>query len=487
MEKLLTRRNTILFVTALTLWRSYLAATLQLHPDEAYYWLWSRHLAAGYFDHAPLVAYFIKLTTLFSGSELGVRFSGILTSVVISAVAWILSMQLFREEKAAAGSVILLNVYPLTLTGSIIITPDIPSFFFWALGIYVFWQIVRTGKAGYWYLFGVMFGLALLSKYTAVLLAPAVLLFMLLTDERRWFRTPYPYLSMLIAAVVFLPVVYWNFTHQWISFRFQLGHGLGGQSYSLGRVAEYLGGQLLVAGPFAWVLGMAAAVACLFSRSREKLFLSLTSLPIIVFFAYTSLKQVAGPNWPAFAYFTLAIATGGFFLTKASGVKKALFLLAVLVSFSMSLLAMMHARFDVLPLKKYSAEWAKADATNWFYGWRELGEAITRNPRVRVVMTQSHQLSAQVAYYTREKVITTIDPKITRPSQFNLWPLPPELAGSDGLYLYVEGDDPGPVNDYFPERIDTVHMTVLRNGSPVRRYTLIPGSRFQPPALDLPL
>ena len=70
MEKLFNKRNTIIFVGVLTLWRLYLSAELQLHPDEAYYWLWSRNLDVAYFDHSPLVAYFIWFTTLLSKSEL---------------------------------------------------------------------------------------------------------------------------------------------------------------------------------------------------------------------------------------------------------------------------------------------------------------------------------------------------------------------------------------------------------------------------------
>ena len=76
MDHLLTRRGAILFVGILALWRLYLSSQLQLHPDEAYYWLWSHRLDLSYFDHPPMVAYFIWLTTRFSETELWVRLSG---------------------------------------------------------------------------------------------------------------------------------------------------------------------------------------------------------------------------------------------------------------------------------------------------------------------------------------------------------------------------------------------------------------------------
>jgi hypothetical protein len=67
-NRFLNKQFTICFVLALTLWRAYTGATLPLHPDEAYYWLWSRHLALSYFDHPPMIAYLIKLSTVFSQS-----------------------------------------------------------------------------------------------------------------------------------------------------------------------------------------------------------------------------------------------------------------------------------------------------------------------------------------------------------------------------------------------------------------------------------
>ncbi len=98
MDTFFTKRNTIIVVGLLILWKIYLSATLQLHPDEAYYWLWSRHLDFGYFDHAPLIAWAIRLTTLFSQQELWVRFTGIIGAVVTSICAWVLTMQLFPRQ-----------------------------------------------------------------------------------------------------------------------------------------------------------------------------------------------------------------------------------------------------------------------------------------------------------------------------------------------------------------------------------------------------
>ncbi len=479
MDTLFTKRNTIIAVALLILWKMYISATLQLHPDEAYYWMWSRHLDYGYFDHSPLIAYAIRITTLFSQQELWVRFTGILGTVITSVVAWVLTMQMFHDKRIASASVLTLNVLPLTLAGSIIITPDIPAFLFWGLAIYLSWQIFATKKVGYWYLLGVAFGLSLLSKYTGVLLAPCLLLFMLFTDERRWLKTIHPYASFLLGFVFFLPVLYWNSKHDWISFTYQLGHGLGGAKYSLGKVLTYAGGQILVASPFIWLFGMYASILFLFRRSKQTLFLSLTSLPIIFFFAYSSLKHTAEANWPACAYFSFSILVS-YYLFAGGKIKKYLWSFAVLFSLIFSLTAMLHTRFGILPLEKISEDAAQADSTRFFYGWRELGQELEKDPSIKFAIAGSHQVGAEISYYTKERIFAYVDYN-AKVSQFNLWPFPDELRDKNGVIVYVEGNTPLPVSDYFVSTGTSSQLTVRRDGAVVRTYIIVHGTGYKYP------
>lgn len=475
MENIFNRRNTIIVVGVLTLWRLYLSAGLQLHPDEAYYWLWSRHLDVGYFDHSPLVAYFIWFTTLFSNSEFWVRLSGTIITLIVSFLTWRLSLQLFGSIRVAAGSVVLFNVYPLTMLGLIVITPDIPVFLFCSLSLYIFWQIMRSNKAWLWYALGVSFGLALLSKYTAILLLPCLFLYLVLTEDRRWLKTFYPYASLLTALLCFLPVVYWNSRHEWISFVFQFGHGLGGQEYSFGRIADYAAGQLLLVGPIAWLLGMYAALAFLFRKDKAILFLVLTSLPIIVFFGFSSLKKLAGPNWPAFAYFTFSILVTKYFLDSASKIRRSLWYLALFASLAISAILTLHARFSLIPLATISKELAVADATNQFYGWRELGDKLKKYPDMKFALAPSHQLAAEIIYYTDEKIFVQTDEKATRLSQFNLWPWPTGLRGKNGFYVWDEDGAVGPYGKYFASTTGIDTLMIYRGEIPVRTYRIIPG------------
>jgi len=481
MEKLLTRRNTVIVVCALTLWRLYLSAALQLHPDEAYYWLWSRNLDISYFDHPPMVAYFIRLTTLFSQSELWVRLSGTLVFLAASGLLWRLSMQMFGSVAMAASSVILLNAYPLTTLGLMVMTPDVPVFLFWALGVCLFWQTLQDQKVWLWYVAGVCFGLALVSKYTAILMAPCFLLYLLLTDERRWLKTVHPYLAVVLGFACFLPVVVWNSQHDWVSFAFQLRNGLDSQTYSLATVGEYIGGQMLLTNPIAWVLGVGVALAGLFRRDKRVLFAVCMSLPVIVFFGASSLKKAAGANWPAFGYFSLSILVSYYCFHGTSRLRRVLWSVAVLTSLSLSLALTLHARFQLLPLERISPQVAAADATHSFYGWKELVDRLKEYPDHHYVVTPSHQLSAEVMYYSHGSLLARTA-RMTRPSQFNLWSWTQDLDGADGMYLWSDGDFIGEHGDYFRAPAVSTHIAVHRDGQTVRNYFLIQGD----PALAPP-
>jgi len=483
MEQVLTKRNTLILVTVLALWRLYLSATLQLHPDEAYYWLWSRYLDVGYFDHPPMVAYFIWLSTLFSKSELWVRFSGTLVLLLLSGLMWRLAMQLYKSVPVAAGSVLLFNLYPLTMLGMIVITPDVPILLFWSVSVYLFWQVIHSQKAWLWYPLGVTFGLALLSKYTAILMVPCFFIYLILTDERRWLKTIHPYLAIVVGLVCFLPVVIWNRSNEWVSFLFQLKHGLGADDVEASNAAVYTAGQMLIAGPVVWILGMYAAGVSLYRRDKETLLLVCTAVPVILFFGITSVRKLAGPNWPVFAYFSFSLLVSQYCLEVYSKLRRSLWTAAMLTTLALSLIITLHARFSFIPLASYSAELASADTTNGFYGWRELGAELKKSGGQNFAITPSHQLSAEIIYYT-DASITAQTARLSRPSQFNLLALPKNPRERDRFYVWTDADYPDLGPAYLVASTHNNKFNTYREGRVVRSYHIISGEpALVPPAL----
>ncbi len=182
--------------------RFVLAATTDLAEDEAYYWSWSEHLAAGYYDHPPMIAYWIRAgTSIFGQTEFGVRFAGLLSAMAGSYLLYRTSLSLFRDRNAAWLCVIWLNATLLCNAAAIVATPDTPLALFTALALFALAKLSETGRGAWWYAIGAALGLAFMSKYTAALLLPCLFLWMLAPEEgRRWFRRPEPYLGAAIAS-----------------------------------------------------------------------------------------------------------------------------------------------------------------------------------------------------------------------------------------------------------------------------------------------
>lgn len=322
-------------------WRVAWDATHQIVSDEAVYWTWSRHPAAGYLDHPPMVAYLIGLSSkLLGNTPLGVRFFAAALACGSVGVLVVLATRLLRDPRQAAWCGWLLMLSPLVVVLGSIITPDTPAIFFscCALACAIaavdapegegFAPRARWRVPVLWLAFGGFVGLALLTKYTAVLL-PASVAGALLTGRagRIHLRRPWIYLSAVVALLIFAPVIYWNWRHGWVSFRFQLSHGLGEHAAgedgepvrhgwrlvtALGQLGEYVGGQAAVWNPVLMVLGV-LAVAGLVRRyatlpASRQVLLWCSAVPL-VFFGAASLKSKGEMNWPAFAYFPLALLT----------------------------------------------------------------------------------------------------------------------------------------------------------------------------------
>jgi len=225
---------------------------LPLLPDEAYYWDWSRRLALGYFDHPFIAALVIHATTAIGGvtpaaARAGMVVFGLGTVVLAYRLATLLGGRL-----AGWLALIAAATCPLYALLSLYAAPDGPMLFLWAATVYAVTRAVMTNRGRYWYLAGLMWGLALLSKYVAILLAPSILLYLVLF-QRGWLRRREPYLGSLIALLVFSPNLWWNARHDWVTISFQLGHGACQSAVSLvdrlGVTVIYALTQIGIVGP----------------------------------------------------------------------------------------------------------------------------------------------------------------------------------------------------------------------------------------------
>jgi 4-amino-4-deoxy-L-arabinose transferase-like glycosyltransferase len=357
--------------------------TIQLSPDEAYYWNWSQHLSLAYSDHPPMVAWVMALFTALGGnSELFVRLGGFLLSGAALFFLFATVRTLFPALRDLSWDVLLaLNVTLLFPAGCIIQTPDTPMLFFWAAAAWCGSRIVSGGAGWWWYGWGAALGLGLLSKYTMILLVPCTFGFLLFCPPlRHWLARKELWLGLLIAFMLFSPVLYWNSQHDWLSFTYQLRQGFSPKQKAVPlKLLEYVGGQAGVITPILFVAFAGYSVKALRISLRESnppyLYLLFLSWPVLAFFGFsTAMGKVAEANWPAPAYITGLILAGAVYhdMYAARPAHRRFLAAGLVVGLLMSLVVQMHLLKPFLPIPP------AADQTRQFHGWRQLGWQVSR-------------------------------------------------------------------------------------------------------------
>src|ERR1700693_2619786 len=305
-------RNTAVTVLALVSLRLVAAAWTPLTFDEAYYWMWSKHLAAGYYDHPPMVAIVIRLGTEIAGdTELGVRLVSILLALPMSFAVYRTASILFGGPRVAATATILLNVTLMAAVGTLIVTPDAPLLVASSFVLFYLAKVLETGRGVWWLAVGAAVGTGLLSKYTALFFGPAILIWLVSVPKlRRWLISPWPYVGGIVASAIFSPVILWNRDHQWVSFIKQAGRARI-EDFKPTFIGELIPTQIAFATPLVFILGAMGLYALLrrnAGASAARMLINATFWTIVAYFIWHSLHARVEANWFAPVYPAFAIA-----------------------------------------------------------------------------------------------------------------------------------------------------------------------------------
>lgn len=262
----------------------------QLLPDEAYYWQYAQHMDLSFYDHPPMVAWIIWLGTKIIGqNEFGVRIGAFICGLITMGYLYALARNLYSKS-TGMRAIMLLSVLPFGFASGLAMTPDAPLIAAWAATLYYMERALVAGQRIAWLGMGIAFGLGLLSKYTLGLLGIAALVFVILDPTaRRWMRRPYPYLSAILALLLFSPVIIWNFENNWVSFLFQTERlGGGGHVFSVQYLLLYIAIILTPVGLYAAIHALRYSFAKSgdgtdYERRRNLFVLVFTGIPLIIF------------------------------------------------------------------------------------------------------------------------------------------------------------------------------------------------------------
>ena len=427
-----SRRSLIITVLAGGLLvRLLFGAFIPLFPDEAYYWEWSRRLAAGYFDHPPAVALLIRGGTLLFGSiALGIRFLPVFAGLVAAIATAAIAARISADEGVLRAAIII-TCMPLAAAGLVLATPDAPLLATTAVGVYAVIRAVQSaprsrGSLAWWSASGVALGLAFCSKYTSILMPIGVTIAIVSRASLRTrLREPGPYVACVIATLIFLPVLRWNSTHEWVSFGFQIHHGLATSARRdafapLKRLGDMIGGQAGLVSPVLFVLFAIVVVRGLRRTSSDAIYvLSIIAAFTFLFFCYSATRQRVEANWPAPAYIAAIPLLAAFTQSAALARWRRA---GVWIAAVLSVVIYLHAGFSLLPLPPRKDPIARSA------GWRDVSMAAYR-ASLRADAGKSswfaadrYQDAAELAFHLPAQPTTFSLNLSGRSNQYDLWP-----------------------------------------------------------------
>ncbi|HEY1164604.1 MAG TPA: glycosyltransferase family 39 protein, partial [Chitinophaga sp.] len=254
------------------------AGFTELMDDEAYYWVYSRHLDWGYFDHPPMIALLIRAGYAIFHNELGVRILVVLINVLTLWLTWELIPQkhnrLFYLVMGAMGAMQI---------GGMLAVPDVPLIFFATLYFWVYRRFLGQQSWKNTLLLGISMALMFYSKYHGVLLV-----FFTLVSTPSLLRVFKFYIACLLTVLLYLPHLYWQYSHGYPSIQYHLVER-NAPSYDISYSLDYILGQLLIFGPIAGWLILYYAFICPIQSSFERT-LKVCLIGVLAFFLFSTFK-----------------------------------------------------------------------------------------------------------------------------------------------------------------------------------------------------
>lgn len=392
------------------------AGLTELQDDEAYYWVFSKFLDWGYFDHPPMTALLIKSGYFISGSVLGVR----LFFVFLNLLTLLIAEKLTEQKNPFLFYGIALSIAVLQLAGFYAV-PDTPlmlftAFFFWRYRFFILSDsFINT------LLLGLSITFLFYTKYHALL----IVLFTLLSNLRLIFRGR-AWITLAIALILFTPHLYWEWNHDWVSFRYHLFES-NVDAYKFSYTTEYILGQLLLAGPIAGLILIPAAFLLRSSTYTERA-MKYTLIGLYIFFFLSSFRGKVEPNWTSAGLVPLIV------LAHRSLQQRPSLLKWLWRTLPLSIIIVLFARIvmveDILPVRSIQHR---------FHAWKKWPEEMKiRTKGLPIIFSNSYQRASKYWFYTGQISYSQNHVRDHR-NNYNLWPIEETILGRPFYFLDLYG------------------------------------------------
>jgi hypothetical protein len=417
-----SRRTHQILVVFLAVWmiiNLIQAAFVDLHADEAYYWMYSRFLDWGYFDHPPMVALFIRAGDAISASPLGLRLFTVLSSTVLVYVLWQILKPYGDNIKLFVllfGSVVLFHVY------GFITTPDAPLALFTILFFYIYQRYEQEDRLLWAALLALVIACLLYSKYHAIL----VLFFTVISNLKLLRRGSF-WMVVAASALLFLPHIWWQVQNNYPSFYYHV-IDRSASFYKYSFTTDYLIAQLALAGPLVgWFLYRSALL--LKSSDGFVRTLKFNCYGIFGFFLLSTLKGRVEAHWTLPAMLCLFMLA---YIALADKPVAKWFERLAIINIGLVVLTRIILIVPIPALDKWSVLNYYFDNAQWA---EQIHQKAGDSP---VIFYDSFQAPSRYNYYTHNTRGFGYDSRYYRKNQYDIWPLEDSIIHKRAYLLLQE-------------------------------------------------
>jgi undecaprenyl-diphosphatase len=473
---------------AFLLFRIGFISRIGLAADEAYYWEWSRNLDWSYYDQGPMLAWVIRLGTKLLGvNEWGVRFGGLGAGFGVSA-CYIYLAQRFGRPALAPWLVLAANSMLLFSVGGTLMMHDSLAGLFWCLALVAAVRAIEDDER-WWLLAGLAGGAGVLSKYTAVLLMPCLVLACAGHSSLRiHLRRPWFWAGLALGGLLAgYPILRWNIQWGWPSLQHVASlAGADGSRISLLSLPEFVASQFALVTPLLFFLVLAAWSWAWRrreedgQRGRLRWLLWCCSAPVFVLFLGLSWRSRVEGNWPAPAYLA-ALPLAAWRLGELGQLNSRLSRWALGLALGLMALVFSQAAWGWMPLP--AAEAPRLDGSYRLQGWAELAGRVAQERAARgpeaFVGCRTYQNAAELAFYLPDHARPLILQKGPINHQYRFWNRPQDHLGQDAVLVIGQAWELDEMQGMFKSIEELPAFDSVRRGVLMRRTRLYLGRNFK--------
>ena len=430
--------------------------SLELHYEEAQYWMWSTRLDWSYYSKPGMVAWLNWLSAqLFGHTTFAIKFPALVAGFITSIALYCTALDLFKDKAIATLSSVMVYFMPFYYSVTLFHSTDSFLVAFGMISFYFFQKAIRDDKLQQWILVGVFLGLALLTKYSAVIIGVSYFVYLLFYQRK---LIPKIILSGVVTILFLLPILIWNIQNDFVTFKHVFNYTDGGGSKNnsinvlkyLNAFAEFAGGQLAMVSPFLVWLLFGKQV-----RNNKKLvLLSFPALFSFIFFVLILLKSGKAPNvnWPFFIYTPLAIVLSYVLLQKRA--LKWLIPIALFQAFAFTIISDSRL-IDKTPLK--SVLKPESDFTEMYHQWEQLADEVTKMEQQypdAILLTDDYKIASMLHFYKGADYPLYYIGSGSRANQFTYWNDIESVNPKGKEFIFINGNSQlaDSILDQFPDR-----------------------------------